>query len=67
MLNATFDDEAMVVTRHGAVHIGMATQTPNGLMVAVIRDARTRSVWELARKSRASPTPRAAARRRATN
>ena len=48
MLNATFDDEAMVVTRHGPVHMGMATQTPNGLMVATIRDAQTRSVWNLA-------------------
>jgi 2-oxoisovalerate dehydrogenase E2 component (dihydrolipoyl transacylase) len=48
MLNATFDDEAMVVTRHGAVQMGVATQTPNGLMVATIRDAQRRSVWELA-------------------
>jgi len=48
MLNATFDDEAMVVTRHGPVHMGVATQTPNGLMVATIRDAQSRSVWELA-------------------
>jgi len=48
MLNATFDDEAMVVTRHGSVHMGVATQTPNGLMVATIRDAQRRSVWELA-------------------
>jgi 2-oxoisovalerate dehydrogenase E2 component (dihydrolipoyl transacylase) len=48
MLNATFDDEAMVITRHGSVHMGVATQTPNGLMVATIRDAQARSVWELA-------------------
>ena len=48
MLNATFDDEAMVVTRHGAVQMGVATQTPNGLMVATIRDAQSRSLWELA-------------------
>lgn len=48
MLNATFDDEAMVVTRHGPVHMGMATQTSNGLMVATIRDAQSRSIWELA-------------------
>src|SRR3954469_19066398 len=48
MLNATFDDEAMVVTRHGSVQMGVATQTPNGLMVATIRDAQLRSVWELA-------------------
>ncbi|MEO6248699.1 MAG: dihydrolipoamide acetyltransferase family protein [Sphingomicrobium sp.] len=48
MLNATFDDEAMAVTRHGAVHLGMATQTPGGLMVPVIRDAQGKSVWQLA-------------------
>ena len=48
MLNATFDDEAMVVTRHGSVQMGVATQTPNGLMVATIRDAQSRSLWELA-------------------
>jgi 2-oxoisovalerate dehydrogenase E2 component (dihydrolipoyl transacylase) len=48
MLNATYDDEANVITRHGAVHMGVATQTPNGLMVPVIRDAQGLSVWQLA-------------------
>jgi 2-oxoisovalerate dehydrogenase E2 component (dihydrolipoyl transacylase) len=48
MLNATFDDEAMQLTRHGAMHLGMATQTPGGLMVPVIRDAQAKSVWQLA-------------------
>ena len=48
MLNARYDDEANVVTRHGAVHLGMATQTPGGLMVPVIRDAQDRNVWQLA-------------------
>jgi 2-oxoisovalerate dehydrogenase E2 component (dihydrolipoyl transacylase) len=48
MLNATFDDEAMVVTRHGAMHLGMATQTEGGLMVPVIRDAQAMSVWQIA-------------------
>jgi 2-oxoisovalerate dehydrogenase E2 component (dihydrolipoyl transacylase) len=48
MLNATFDDDTGVVTRHGALNLGMATQTPNGLMVAVIRDAQAKSVWQLA-------------------
>ncbi len=48
MLNARFDDEAGVVTRHGSVHLGMATQTPAGLMVPVIRDAQDRSIWQLA-------------------
>ncbi len=48
MLNARFDDEAMSLTRHGSVDMGIAAQTPNGLMVPVVRDAQARSVWELA-------------------
>jgi len=50
MLNATYDDDANVITRHGALNLGMATQTPNGLMVPVIRDAQNLSVWDLARE-----------------
>jgi len=50
MLNATYDDDANVITRHGALNLGMATQTPNGLMVAVIPDAQNRNVWDLARE-----------------
>ncbi|HEY6049301.1 MAG TPA: dihydrolipoamide acetyltransferase family protein [Sphingomicrobium sp.] len=48
MLNATYDDDNNVITRSGAVHMGVATQTPNGLMVPVIRDAQGKSVWQLA-------------------
>src|SRR5690606_18639139 len=48
MINARYDDEAGVVTRHGAVHLGMATQTDAGLMVPVIRDAQDMNVWQLA-------------------
>jgi 2-oxoisovalerate dehydrogenase E2 component (dihydrolipoyl transacylase) len=48
MLNATYDDDANVITRHGALNLGMATQTDNGLMVAVIRDAQNKNVWQLA-------------------
>ena len=50
MLNATFDDDNMALTRHGAMHLGMATQTPGGLMVPVIRDAQSKSVWQLAKE-----------------
>jgi 2-oxoisovalerate dehydrogenase E2 component (dihydrolipoyl transacylase) len=50
MINATYDDEANVVTRHGAVHMGVATQTDGGLMVPVIRNAQGMSVWQLARE-----------------
>jgi 2-oxoisovalerate dehydrogenase E2 component (dihydrolipoyl transacylase) len=48
MLNATYDDDANVITRSGAVQMGMATQTPNGLMVPVIRNAQGLSVWQIA-------------------
>ncbi len=48
MLNARYDDEANVVTRHGSVHIGMATMTDAGLMVPVIRDAQAKNLWQLA-------------------
>ena len=47
-INARYDDENGVVTRHGAVHLGMATQTDAGLMVPVIRDAQDRNIWQLA-------------------
>ncbi|WP_300974033.1 dihydrolipoamide acetyltransferase family protein [Sphingomonas sp. LHG3406-1] len=48
MINATYDDEANVITRHGSVHMGMAAQTPSGLMVPVIRNAERLSIWQLA-------------------
>jgi 2-oxoisovalerate dehydrogenase E2 component (dihydrolipoyl transacylase) len=48
MINARYDDEAGVVTRYGAVHLGMAAQTDAGLMVPVIRDAQAKNVWQLA-------------------
>jgi 2-oxoisovalerate dehydrogenase E2 component (dihydrolipoyl transacylase) len=48
MLNAHYEDEAGVVKRYGSVHLGMAAQTPAGLMVPVIRDAQDRNLWQLA-------------------
>ena len=48
MINARYDDEGGVVTRSGAVHLGIATQTDAGLMVPVIRDAQARNLWQLA-------------------
>ena len=38
-INATYDDEAGILTQHAAVHLGIAAQTPNGLMVPVVRHA----------------------------
>jgi len=45
-VNAQFDDEAGIVHRHAAVHIGIATQTANGLLVPVIRHAETLDIWQ---------------------
>ncbi len=47
-LNSTFDDEAGVIHQHGGVHVGIATQTPGGLMVPVVRHAEARDIWECA-------------------
>lgn len=44
-MNAHYDDEAQVVRRHGSVHLGIATQTPSGLMVPVVRHAEARDLW----------------------
>ena len=47
-MNARLDDEAGVVTRHAAVHLGMATQTEAGLMVPVLQHAETLDLWATA-------------------
>lgn len=47
-INARYDDEAGVVTRYGAVHVGVATQTDAGLTVPVLRHAEARDVWSIA-------------------
>jgi len=44
-INARYDDEAGIVRRHAAVHIGIATQTPNGLVVPVVRHAEALGLW----------------------
>jgi 2-oxoisovalerate dehydrogenase E2 component (dihydrolipoyl transacylase) len=49
-INSTYDDEAQVLCTHEGVHIGIATQTPRGLMVPVVRHAETFTLWELARE-----------------
>ncbi|WP_322086665.1 dihydrolipoamide acetyltransferase family protein [Burkholderia sp. BCC1999] len=46
-INARFDDEAGVVTRYGAVHMGVATQTDGGLTVPVLRHAEAKDVWSI--------------------
>ncbi|EST16320.1 lipoamide acyltransferase component of branched-chain alpha-keto acid dehydrogenase complex [Pseudomonas putida S610] len=62
-INATYDDEAQVITRHGAVHVGIATQGDSGLMVPVLRHAEAGSLWanaaEIARVANAARTNKA--------
>ena len=62
-INARFDDEAGVVTRYGAVHIGIATQTEAGLMVPVLRHAESCDLWasaaEVGRLAEAARTGKA--------
>jgi len=48
MINARYDDEGGLVTRYNSVHLGVATQTPAGLMVPVLRDAQAKSLSQLA-------------------
>jgi 2-oxoisovalerate dehydrogenase E2 component (dihydrolipoyl transacylase) len=49
-INARYDDEAEVITRLGAVHVGIATQADIGLMVPVVRHAEARSLWDNAQE-----------------
>ncbi len=51
-VNAHYDDDNEVITRFGAVHLGIATQTPSGLMVPVVRHAETLGLHECAREMR---------------
>jgi 2-oxoisovalerate dehydrogenase E2 component (dihydrolipoyl transacylase) len=46
--NAIYDEEKGVVLRHQAVHVGISTQTEDGLMVPVIKHAEARDVWDTA-------------------
>ncbi|HEX6018308.1 MAG TPA: dihydrolipoamide acetyltransferase family protein [Burkholderiaceae bacterium] len=48
VVNARFDDEVGVITRYGAVHLGIATQTPSGLLVPVLTHAEARDLWSTA-------------------
>jgi 2-oxoisovalerate dehydrogenase E2 component (dihydrolipoyl transacylase) len=50
--NAHYDAERGVIVRYGAVHLGVATQTPEGLKVPVVHDAQELDLWELAAQMR---------------
>ena len=62
-INARYDDDGGSLTKYGAVHIGIATQTPAGLMVPVVRNAEARDLWscaaEVARLAEAARTGKA--------
>ncbi|HXF77533.1 MAG TPA: dihydrolipoamide acetyltransferase family protein [Usitatibacter sp.] len=62
-INSRYDDDNGTLTKYGAVHIGIATQTPNGLMVPVVRNAEARDLWscasEVARLAEAARTGKA--------
>jgi len=47
-LNALYDDEANIINQYGGVHIGIAAQTPNGLVVPVVKHAEARTLWDCA-------------------
>ncbi|WP_332654783.1 2-oxo acid dehydrogenase subunit E2 [Brevundimonas sp.] len=47
-INSHYDDEGGVLTTHAAVHLGIAAQTPNGLMVPVVRHAEARDPYDTA-------------------
>ena len=47
-VNALYDDDTGVVHQYGGIHMGVAAQTPNGLMVPVVRHAEALSLWDCA-------------------
>jgi 2-oxoisovalerate dehydrogenase E2 component (dihydrolipoyl transacylase) len=63
-INARYDDDGGSLTKYGAVHIGIATQTPGGLMVPVVRNGEARDLWscasEVARLAEAARSGKAA-------
>jgi 2-oxoisovalerate dehydrogenase E2 component (dihydrolipoyl transacylase) len=47
-LNARYDDDAGIVHRYRGIHLGIATQTPRGLLVPVVRHAEVADIWRIA-------------------
>lgn len=59
-INARYDDDAGILHSYDGIHIGIATQTPGGLMVPVVRHAEAHDLWNLAREvARVSAAARA--------
>jgi 2-oxoisovalerate dehydrogenase E2 component (dihydrolipoyl transacylase) len=51
-VNATYDDEQGVLTRYQALHVGIAAQTPQGLVVPVVKHAEALDIWGAAAEIR---------------
>jgi 2-oxoisovalerate dehydrogenase E2 component (dihydrolipoyl transacylase) len=49
-INAHYHEAESELERFSAIHIGIAAQTANGLMVPVVRDAQQRDLWDCARE-----------------
>ncbi|MGB1048018.1 MAG: 2-oxo acid dehydrogenase subunit E2, partial [Litorivicinaceae bacterium] len=47
-VNASIDPSTDEIVRKGYIHIGIAVDTPDGLMVPVIRDADQKGIWDIA-------------------
>ena len=47
-INARFHDDDGFVRRYEGVHLGIATQTPTGLVVPVVKHAEALTLWECA-------------------
>jgi 2-oxoisovalerate dehydrogenase E2 component (dihydrolipoyl transacylase) len=50
--NVLYDAARGVLVRHRAMHVGIATQTPDGLKVPVVRNAQSLGLWEMAEEIR---------------
>jgi 2-oxoisovalerate dehydrogenase E2 component (dihydrolipoyl transacylase) len=50
--NALYDSARGVLVKHKAVHVGIATQTPQGLKVPVVRNVESRALHDLAAEIR---------------
>jgi 2-oxoisovalerate dehydrogenase E2 component (dihydrolipoyl transacylase) len=49
-MSSRYDDDAGIVSRFGAAHIGIATQTATGLVVPVLRHAEAMDIWTTAKE-----------------
>ena len=48
LMNARYDDQAQILHRYDALHVGIAAQTPQGLLVPVVHNAQRLDIWACA-------------------